>query len=89
MSMPQGPESNNPFSSPSNQGFTPNVRVEPDELTAVDWLICILCSGIGCCVGIIRTIQGKETGPKMIGISVIFMLIWAGVRMVLMALRNQ
>jgi len=89
MSMPQGPGSNNPFSSPSSEGFTPNVPVEPDQLTVVDWLICILCSGIGCGVGIFRTIQGKSTGPKMIGISVIFMLIWPAVRIASTAARNQ
>lgn len=89
MSMPQGPGNSNPFSSPSSEGLTPNVRIEPDELTGVDWLVCVLCSAIGFGVGIIRTIQGKPSGPKMIGISLLFSLIWAGVRNVLTAALNR
>lgn len=83
MSMSMGPDSSNPFSAPNSSGPNTNVATESADLTVVDWLICILCSGIGCIVGIIRTIQGKPTGPKMIGISLLFIVIWTGIRLAL------
>ncbi len=52
------------------------------DLTPVDWLLCILCSGIGCIIGIIRVIQGDPTGGKMIGISLVFVIIWTALRFV-------
>ncbi|MCA9059662.1 MAG: hypothetical protein KDA85_14240, partial [Planctomycetaceae bacterium] len=45
---------------------TPN---DPSNLSTADWIIAILCSGIGCIVGIIRLIQGKKNGGKMLGVS--------------------
>lgn len=53
----------------------PSVQGDAD-LSAVDWLLCIFCSGIGCIIGIVRLIQGKPTGVKMIGISILFGIIW-------------
>jgi hypothetical protein len=41
---------------------------DDDDLTSVDWLIAILCTGIGCIVGIVWLIQGKSKGGKMLGI---------------------
>jgi hypothetical protein len=56
----------------------PNIQhSNPDsDLTPVDWVLCILCSGIGCIIGIIRLIQGKPSGGKMIGISLVFAVLW-------------
>lgn len=89
MSMPMGPDSSNPFSAPNTSGVNAKVVTESADLTAVDWLICILCSGIGCIVGIIRTVQGKPTGPKMIGISLVFIVIWTVVRLAIEASMRQ
>jgi len=47
-----------------------------DEMTTVDWVLCVICPGIGCIVGIVRAIQGKPTGGKMIGISIGFIILW-------------
>lgn len=51
-------------------------RDEDSQLTAVDWLLAILCSGIGCIMGIIWLIQGKPKGAKMLGISVLAAIFW-------------
>jgi hypothetical protein len=40
-------------------------------------------------VGIIRTVQGKPTGPKMIGISLVFIVIWTVVRLAIEASMRQ
>ncbi|MBW3539868.1 MAG: hypothetical protein KY476_06330 [Planctomycetes bacterium] len=51
------------------------------ELTTVDWLLCVLCSGIGCIVGLVAMISGdSERGGKMVGISLVFVFLWAMVR---------
>lgn len=47
------------------------------DLSVADWLICIFCSGIGCIVGIVAMCRGDSSrGGKMIGISLIFGVIW-------------
>ncbi|MEZ6058579.1 MAG: hypothetical protein R3C01_17910 [Planctomycetaceae bacterium] len=47
-----------------------------EEMTVVDGVICVLCPGIGCILGIIRAIQGNATGGKMIGISIGMIIFW-------------
>jgi len=89
MSMPMGPDSSNPFTAPPTSGAGAKVATESADLTTVDWLICILCSGIGCIVGIVRTVQGKPAGPKMIGISLLFIVIWTVVRLAIEASMRQ
>ncbi len=49
---------------------------DDDDPSALEWVICILCSAIGCIVGIIYLIQGKPKGLKMIGVSILFIIIW-------------
>ena len=46
------------------------------DLSVFDWVIAILCSGIGCIVGIVYMVQGKPKGGKMIGVSLTFIFIW-------------
>jgi hypothetical protein len=46
------------------------------DLSTGDWLLAILCSGIGCIMGIVYLIQGKPKGGKMLGVSLLFVLIW-------------
>jgi phage FluMu protein Com len=53
---------------------------EGDDLTGGEWLLAILCSGIGCIMGIIWMIQGKPKGKKMFGISLAFSVLWSVVR---------
>jgi hypothetical protein len=53
---------------------------DDSELTAVDWILCIVCSGIGCILGIVYLIQGKPKGGKMIGISLLVGFISGAVR---------
>jgi hypothetical protein len=47
-----------------------NYGVDDDNLNAGEWVLCILCSGIGCIVGIVYAVQGKPKGMKMVGISI-------------------
>ena len=65
--------------------YLSKIRRQPPEgeLTPGDWLLCILCSGIGCIVGIVRLIQGNPTGGKMVGISLLFIVLWTIVRIVI------
>jgi predicted RNA-binding Zn-ribbon protein involved in translation (DUF1610 family) len=46
------------------------------DLAGIDWVLAILCSGIGCIVGIVYMIQGKPKGIKLFGISILFIVIW-------------
>lgn len=48
-----------------------SVNSADDDLQAIDWVLCLLCSTIGCIAGIVYAIQGKKKGPKMIGISIL------------------
>ncbi len=44
---------------------------DDDNLGAGEWVLAVLCSGIGCIMGIIWMIQGKPKGLKMIGASIV------------------
>lgn len=50
------------------------------DMTTGDWVVAILCSGIGCIAGIIWMIQGKSKGAKMLGVSLLMQLFWGAVR---------
>jgi hypothetical protein len=52
-----------------------------EDLTAGEWLVAILCSGIGCILGIIWMLQGKPKGKKMFFVSLAVQGILAVVRM--------
>jgi hypothetical protein len=51
-----------------------------DDLTVAEWVVAILCSGIGCICGIVWMIQGKPKGKKMFLISLISGLVWGAIR---------
>jgi phage FluMu protein Com len=51
-----------------------------DDLSTGEWVVAILCSGIGCICGIIWMIQGKPKGKKMLGVSVLCAIIWSFIR---------
>jgi hypothetical protein len=59
-------------------------QAPPDaDLTTVDWLLCVFCSGIACIIGIVRLIQGKPNAGKMIGVALLFSVIWTMLRFAL------
>jgi predicted RNA-binding Zn-ribbon protein involved in translation (DUF1610 family) len=56
---------------------------EDENLTVAEWIVAILCSGIGCIAGIIWMIQGKPKGKKMLIISLIVQVIWVIIRVII------
>jgi predicted RNA-binding Zn-ribbon protein involved in translation (DUF1610 family) len=54
-----------------------------DTLSVAEILAAIFCSGIACIFGIVWMIQGKPKGVKMIGLSMLFSVIWSVVRFAL------
>lgn len=47
-----------------------------DDMSTGDWIVAIMCAGIGCIAGIVWTLQGKSKGPKMIGVSLMAATFW-------------
>jgi hypothetical protein len=87
---PNLPPSANPYEAPrSPSGVTPPRGAGDTNLTVAEWLLAILCSGIGCIMGIIWMIQGKPKGGKMLGISLLFAVLWNIVRYALVAMQQQ
>lgn len=52
------------------------VADEDEDLSAIEWVVCILCSGIGCIMGIIYMIQDKPKGKKMLLVSLAVQGFW-------------
>lgn len=46
------------------------------EMSTGDWVVALICSGIGCLAGIIWMIQGKPKGTKMVMISFGMVVFW-------------
>ena len=65
--------------------------VDADEdLSTGDWVVAILCSGIGCIAGIVWMIQGKPKGTKMFLVSLGMQFFWGLVNAALqVAIQNQ
>lgn len=75
------------YAAPSGISYYTPTRVAPQDsgdMTGADWVIAILCPGIGCIIGIVRLIQGKSSGGKMLGMSILFAVIWNIVRFAIM-----
>ena len=53
---------------------------DDENLSAGEYVVAVLCSGIGCIVGIVWMIQGKPKGIKMFGISLLMQFFWGAVR---------
>ncbi len=51
-----------------------------EDMGVGEWIVCLLCPGIGCIVGIVYAIQGKSNGGKMIGISLVMIVFWNVIR---------
>lgn len=61
-----------------------------EDLSTGDWVLAILCSGIGCIIGIIWLIQGKPKAKKMILVSICMQFVWGFLRMAIeMAAQRQ
>jgi predicted RNA-binding Zn-ribbon protein involved in translation (DUF1610 family) len=60
-------------------------RYGPDDesLTSGDVVLAVLCSGIGCIIGLVWMIQGKPKGGKMLAISIAMNVAWGLVRVAL------
>ena len=49
---------------------------DDDELTPVDILLAVLCTNIGCILGVVWLIMGKPKGAKMLGLCVMINIAW-------------
>jgi hypothetical protein len=58
---------------------------DDEDLTTGDWVVAVLCSGIGCIVGIVWMIQGKPKGAKMLGVSLLMQVVWTVIRIAIEA----
>lgn len=59
------------------------------DLSTGEWVLAILCSGIGCIMGIIWMIQGKPKGKKMFLVSFLMQIAWGVLRGVLESAANR
>jgi hypothetical protein len=62
---------------------------DDSTLSTGDWVIAILCNGIGCIMGIVYMIQGKPKGGKMLGISLLSGFVWTIIRVLIESMANQ
>ncbi len=53
---------------------------EDEDMSTGDWVVAILCSGIGCIAGIVWMIQGKPKGTKMFLVSLGMQFFWGVIR---------
>ena len=60
-----------------------------EDLSSGEWVLAILCSGIGCIMGIVWMIQGKPKGKKMFGVSLLAGIAWSVLRAVIEQAANQ
>jgi predicted RNA-binding Zn-ribbon protein involved in translation (DUF1610 family) len=58
-------------------------RASDENLGVPEVLLAVLCSGIGCIVGIVWMVQGKPKGLKMFGLSLLMSVIGAVVNVFL------
>ena len=66
----------------AKHGIAPaDSAVGEEGLSIVEWLLVVLCSGIGCIVGIVYLCQGNPKGKKMFLYSIGFAIFWAVVQM--------
>ena len=60
-----------------------------EDMSTGDWVVAIICSGIGCIAGIVWMIQGKPKGGKMLGVSLLAAVFWNVVRFILEAIARN
>jgi hypothetical protein len=69
----------------AKKGKSSFIGGEGENLSAGEWVVALLCSGIGCIVGIVWMVQGKPKGKKMLLISLGMQVFWVIVRLVIEA----
>lgn len=84
----QGPYAPQPthvpnYYAPPPRGYA--AQYDDGSLSGGDWALIVLCSGIACIIGIVRLIQGKRNAGKMIGFSLLFVVIWNIIRFGILA----
>ena len=79
----------NPYDASSASAPAPAPAGDSENLSTVDWVIAILCSGIGCIIGIVRLIQGKKNGGKMLAVSLVMVVVWNIINFVLQSMVEQ
>jgi hypothetical protein len=47
-----------------------------DALSTGEIFLALLCSGIGCIVGIVWLLEGKPKGKQMLGLSLVMVVVW-------------
>jgi len=47
-----------------------------EEMSTGDWVVAILCPGIGCIAAIVWLIMGKPKAGKMLGVSICMIIAW-------------
>lgn len=67
------------------EGRSPTSHLPTSDLSTIDWVICIVLPVIGVIVGLVRSSQGKPAGGKMVGISVISLIVWTAIRFMILA----
>lgn len=60
-----------------------------EDMSTGDWVVALLCSGIGCIAGIVWMIQGKPKGGKMLGVSICGVIFWNIVRFAIEAANHH
>jgi predicted RNA-binding Zn-ribbon protein involved in translation (DUF1610 family) len=55
------------------------------DLTPLEWVVAIICSGIGCIIALIWIVQGKPKGKKMLVVSIIAQVFWGLIRLAMEA----
>ena len=57
------------------------------DLTPVDLLVAVFLSGIGIIIGVLRLLQGRPGAGTMIGVSLLFAVIWVVAKAILFSLQ--
>jgi len=83
----------NPYQAPQVSETTQSEWVRrargESDLEVGDWILAVLCSGIGCIMGIVWMVQGKPKGIKMFGVSILMSVLWNLLRFGLEYLSRQ
>lgn len=58
-----------------------NRNAQETDMDTSDWLLAVLCSGIGCILGIVYLVQGKPKGVKMLAVSFGMIIFWNVLRL--------
>lgn len=48
-----------------------------DDMTSVDWVVALMCCGIGSLVGVVWLIEGKRKAVKMLVVSILAPFFWS------------